>query len=625
MCGCQRITYLCLCNHKERLVERCLIYQLHNEASCWACFFPKCRTRIQRIPVQRVCRDCADYFRRKYGEHQYKKFIDYFLEYKERNGWGKTAIDPRTVPRDALLQRQSAPARISGAGTKGQGSQTAARKQPFQVHQPMSPVNHQVNRPPTPFVTNEDDRRYYAAPTAQVNDQDMLASPRAIGNSRARLADRELAQRQVARQQALNEQPARGDLRTIRNIQSTPADQQPAPVNRESTPFPHNRTSSPGSIRDKISAALTLPPGESIFSEVSNSSKRLAPSYIPSQDRPLPTDPSFFVVGDDDDDDDDDDDQSYEYSNSDDEEEVGGVRVFTPSPPPRYNSNNPPDIVPELAHLAQGRPPKVIHPNNPPELQQPTPRTLKNKKPVVRNADSVSDTSLVKKLTKVAKDMHIPNIEYIDTEDGMWVPRLMTPPKGKRKSRTPTPSPPPTPGPSGHNANPVHSYNDSATIDIAIEANTVSKSLVRGRGMAEETNKHGSGKRPSTYFIKTHPNVSSPTGSSVTVPPPKRVDGILIPLSSRTQGGKSTGERTAGDGFFKERGLPSQTYIQECRSASFERPTPVLVHAPRRRYSAAVQSCFCDDKMKMSKNSEDKCLSCRERDSIAREMNMRWI
>ncbi|KAI0453316.1 hypothetical protein F5B21DRAFT_525856 [Xylaria acuta] len=645
MCGCRRATYIGLCTHKERQVQRCGVYQLRREGSCWAWCFPKCRTYARRYHVQRVCRDCEDYFRRKYGDHHYKKFIDYFLEYKERNGFGGTAIDPRTVPRGALLNRQSAPARVLATETKGQGSPAPARGQPFQVHQPMSRSIRQVNRPLTPMVTNEEadedseddgDDGYgngydgwYPAPTAQVADEDVFTSPRVVANSPARLANKELARRMIAERQAaqrqtaqVNEQAARGDLRSLR-ANPVPANQQPAPVNRQGTPFPHNSiprpngTSSPGSTPDKVSLALALPPGA---------------------DKPLPTDPSLFAVGDYE------DEERDDYISSADGSDVGGVRIFTPSPPPKYNSNNIPagHIVPELVHLAQGLLPQVI-----PEIQQPTPRTPKNQKPVVRNADSVSDVSIVKRFTKVAKDLHIPNIEYIDY-NGKWVPRVITPPKGKRNTRTPTPSSPPTAGPSDHNVVPDHianpgpySYNSTTVIDIAIAPNAASGSLIPGKGKAKaKADKQDSSieQFPSTYFVQTHRGVNSHTGTSarvqrspshesIAVPPPKRHDGILIPSSSHAKGGKSTGDREASRGaFFKERGLPSQTYIQEeCRSATLAQTAPVLVHAPKRRYSAAVQSCFCDDKMKMSRNSDDKCLSCRERDAIAEDMNMTWV
>lgn len=446
MCRCERVTYLCLCSHKERHIERCKIYQLRKEGSCLAYCFANCHTHTRRHEVNRVCKECQQYFHNKYGKHHYKKFIEYFLEYKQRKGWAKTAIDPRTVPRDVLLKRQSAPAHTPGTQAKGQGS----RGQPFQVHQPMSFLvpssssSRQVDRPPTPPMNNEEaDDEYasfddgyddgYPAPTDHVNDKNTCTTPRVIHNSPARLINQGLSQRMIAQQQVaqvnkqpahINPQPARGDLRTLHvNPRPTPIDQLPALVNRQGTPFPHNREHSPDNIPGEVSLALALPP-EPRSSEVSNSSKP-APLYIPNKDKPLPTNPSFFVVGDDDDDDED----EYDYgkdkdhdqdNSSDDEEDAGGVRVFTSSPPPKYNSNDLPagNVVPELAHLTQSLPPQGIC-----QLQQPTPTTLKNKKPIIRNADSMSDTSVVKNLTKVARNLQIPNIEYMDY-DGKWVPRV---------------------------------------------------------------------------------------------------------------------------------------------------------------------------------------------------------
>ncbi|KAI1748651.1 hypothetical protein F4782DRAFT_516279 [Xylaria castorea] len=352
------------------------------------------------------------YFRIKYGEHHCKKFIDYFLEYKKCNGWEGVVVDPRTVPRGVLLKRQSAPARIVGTEAKCQGNQGRSRGQPFQVHQPAIPVaSHsirQVSRPLTPIITNvvedEDDYDYdydydydsgddydyerYPTPTAQVT-KNIFTSPQVIDNS-------------LAHQDTL---PRGSPLGT-----------------RPSTPFPHESTPSPsstpsfGSRPNKVSLSFALPPGAGFFSEVSISSELPAPLYVPGKDKALPTDPSIFVVGDDGDEDWENDDNSNE------DDDIGGVRVFTPSPPPKYNSNNLPAglRVPELAHLAQGQEPQAIRRYSFPEIQQPTPRTPRNKKPVVRNVESVSDTSVVKKLTKVAKDLLIPNIEYIDY-DGKWV------------------------------------------------------------------------------------------------------------------------------------------------------------------------------------------------------------
>ncbi|RYC53696.1 hypothetical protein CHU98_g12514 [Xylaria longipes] len=523
-----------------------------------------------------------------YGEHHYKKFIDYFLEYKERKGWGRTVIDPRTIPRAVLLKRQSAPARILGTESEGQGNRGRARGQPFQVHQPMvasrSPTR-QVNQ--LPMVTNDD---RYLPPTAQTND-----------NSPAR---RMIAQQQAAQSQPahMDPQPARGDLRSLRaNPRPAPVNQQPGPVYRQGTPFPHNSPPSPNSTSssstsstlDKVGLALALPPG---FSEVSNSPKRPAPLYITSEPLPLPTDPSLFVVGDSEDEGLDD----YVVS-SESDDDVGGQRIFTPSPPPKYNSNNLPAgnlVVPELAHLAQGRQPQVIRRNNG-ELQQPAPRTPRNKKPIVRNVDSVSDISVVKKLTKVAKDLNIPNVEYIDY-DGKWIPRIMTPPKGKRRTRTPTPSPPPTA--SSHNvadhiANPgPHSYNDTIPIDIGIAANAMSESPIPSKGTAKVGKQNVDIERsPTTYFVQPHPDVNSPTGCSVRVRRSPSHESVAMP--------------------------PPQT--------SRRHPNPTLGTSSherkRRRYSAAVQSCFCDDNMRMSKNSEDKCLSCREREAIAKDTNTTWI
>ncbi|KAI1423406.1 hypothetical protein F5Y12DRAFT_534711 [Xylaria sp. FL1777] len=517
MCGCQRTTYLCLCRHKERIIDRCHVYQLRQEGSCWAWFFPNCRTTVRRYQPKRVCRACEEYFRQKYGEEQYKIFIELFLEYKESKGWSKTAIDPRSVPREVLLKRQSCPPNL---GTEGRAR---SRGQPFQIHQPMISNT-------TPAITNDNHR--YPGPAV--------------------------------------------------------------------------------SMRRKPVPQVMNPPPSALAS--SDSIKHADSQYVHTTDNPLPADPNLFVVGDDEQDDDG-------------AVVVGKQRESTPSPIPKYkNTNLPPGVViPELAHLAEGRRVyKLRYRRSFPEIQQPIPSSRRIQKKPLRRADSGSDISVVKKLTKMARNIDIPNVEYIEFE-GKFVPRVITPPKGRRRSRTPTPSPPPTDGP----AVPDHrsySYNGAEAIDITIAANAVPDSLIPGKGIAEEADRQDSGlmRSPSTYFVVTHPDASSPTGASarvrhspshknVVIPPPQRLDGILVPSSSTAYGGS----------FFKERGLPSKTYVrQEIQSATFAPYSPMLVsvNVPERRYSCAVQSCYCDNE-----RDNDKCPSCRERDAISQQHHTTWI
>ncbi|KAI0203381.1 hypothetical protein F4808DRAFT_467445 [Astrocystis sublimbata] len=173
MCSCQKTTYLCRCSHKERRVERCPVYQLRKEGNCIAVCFPTCRASIERHTIRRVCKDCEDYFKSKYGSHHYRQFIEYFLEYKHQKGWSKLIVDPRTVPREALLQRQSAPALMREMGAearpeveretevvRGSGvrevravrdepqvTRGRPRGQPFQISHPMiyPPIAHEAS------------------------------------------------------------------------------------------------------------------------------------------------------------------------------------------------------------------------------------------------------------------------------------------------------------------------------------------------------------------------------------------------------------------------------------------------------------------------------------------------
>ncbi|KAI1110695.1 hypothetical protein F5Y14DRAFT_428044 [Nemania sp. NC0429] len=537
MCGCKSETVLAQCRHKERLFERCLAYQLREQGSCLASCVPSCNAQHRKYRTDRVCRDCLHYFHETYGKDQYLKFIQHFLDYKESMGWGTTAIDPRTVPRALLLNRQAAPAGVQGVGRgRGQG-------QPFQPHQPMMPAVHE-----------------------------------------------------------------------------------------------HIST----------------------------------PSHVPNIDKPLPADPSLFAVGDDSDDDD------CEYADQ--ENDKGNPYPSTLSPQAKYSTGSLPlnvSVVPELAYLAQGRHSSSHNSSSTSiELAQPVAKRQQG----VSVAHKAHIGSLVEKLTTAAKEMDVPNIEYFEY-DGMYVPRIETPPrskdkgrgKGKQRMSSPAPSPPPSPLPSlsslsslrsspmTFSPGPPPSSARTSAIDIAIAADDVPASLIPGRGRAGSDAAESMAESPSTYFVMTQPDANSPTGSSarvrnspsresVAVPPPRRLDGVLIPpVSACPHGhhhdhdGPCAGEDARGKGdekaeyfqdqcqacrgcFFKERGLPSEMYIRaECRSATFSRSPPsgsvlVSVSVPKRRYSCAVQSCYCEDDGK-----GEKCPSCRERDVMVGGLNMTWI
>ncbi|KAI1185200.1 hypothetical protein F5B17DRAFT_432797 [Nemania serpens] len=549
------------------------MYQLRQEGSCWSLCFPSCRAIVQRQQVGRVCRGCEGYFYDKYGSSHYKKFIQNFLEYKEAMGWGTTVIDPRTVPQGLLLNRQSAPAALgTAAGFLGIGRGRGRGRglgQPFQPHRPMLPVHRE---------SEADSARF------------------------------------------------------------------------------------PPEVRIASTGQLTL-------------------SNIPDKNKPLPADPSLFAVGDDSD-----DDGSSGYEDTD-KDNKGKSRVATPLPQARYRTGSlPPNVsvVPELAHLAQGRHPSSFSAHSSgsssPDIAQPVPHAPKvwRGPRVIRNVES---GSLVEKLTAAAMKMDIPNVDYFEY-DGMYVPRILTPPKGRNGERaggkgegkgkqvmssmtTPpsssssslswlssSPDPSPIASPSGR----------VGAINIALAADDVPNSLVPGHDGAGSNAAESISKSPSTYFVVTQPDANSPTGASarvrkspshetVAVPPPRRLDGILIPpISACPHAQEHAQEHEKGKGreeentnncfgdqcpacrgsFFKERGLPSESYLEaECRSATLARSPAssssvlVSVSVPRRRYSCAVQSCYCDDRN--AESEENKCPSCRERDISVKELNMTWI
>ncbi|KAI1818985.1 hypothetical protein F4861DRAFT_547838 [Xylaria intraflava] len=292
-------------------------------------------------------------------------------------------------------------------------------------------------------------------------------------------------------------------------------------------------------------------------------------------------------------------------------------------------------MIPEFAYLAQAQVP-ILQPT--PSRLKPALATWKPKHSVVRNIDSMSDISLVKNLTEMAQNMEVPNIEYIEHE-GMFVPRMLPVPEGRRKTRTPKTSPP---RPDRAVDPEPYMCNDRGTIDVAIDAETMTDPLVSGSAIAMDADdsENGTRKPPSTYFVLTQADSASPSGASarvrfspshgrVAIPPPQRLDGILIPSAKECphheQGGRSGGCVACRGAFFKERGLPSSSYVQvECRSATLARSnSPILmsVNTPERSYSCAVQSCYCTG----TDQDGEKCPSCQERDNIARQFKTTWI
>ncbi|KAI0431980.1 hypothetical protein F5Y09DRAFT_171328 [Xylaria sp. FL1042] len=532
MCGCERVTFLCECRHKERRVQRCHIYQLREQRSCWAWCFPTCHTKVRRHRVRRLCRECDAFFYEKYGEDRCERYARLFLDYKESKGWAKIAVDPRTVPREVLLQQ----CQDLGDQTRGRGR---ARGQPFQVHQPMTmtpgtqpAIIPKGERPMSPPVTN-DDCGYLG---------------RAAG------------------------QPVQSE-------------------SRQNTPFPYEFTPSP-----------------------------------------LPTDPALFTVGDDEDD-------------NDNELVKKRRHVLNPSPKPKYTTTRLPQgldaVVPELKHLSRQRPTgRACYDRATPELQQPLPKTHK----VLKSKTRESDSHLVKKLTNLALDIDIPNIDWHEY-DGKLVPGIMPPPKGKRRARTLSP-------PSASYPVEPRSYS---SLDVAIAEKTVPDVLIPGNGLSKEADMQDGGSlRPHpTYFVVSHADPDSPTGSSarvrhspshenVTIPPPQRLGSVFIPSTATCPHHPNKHRKTTDDddgsgggggdectecrgAFFKERGLPSKPHVErDCQSARPAPRSPVLVSVdvPQHRYSCAVQStCYCDDE----NDKGDKCPSCRERDAVAEALQTTWI
>ncbi|KAI1348063.1 hypothetical protein F5Y01DRAFT_293396 [Xylaria sp. FL0043] len=482
MCGCERITFLCKCRHKERRIQRCQIYQLRERGSCLAWCFPACRAKTRRHRVQRLCRECDAYFHEKYGGDFCGRFVQLFLDYKESKGWGKVAIDPRTVPREVLVQRQSAPACLATQNTGGHGR---ARGQPFQVHQPMAmramtsgtqpPIIPKGERRATPPVTN-------------------------------------------------------GDHRHERRAAGQPVQQsgQPPPATRPSTPY----------------------------------------RYVDSLNKPLPTDPSLFAVGDDEDEDEGEDVTKWEC-----------IRTSS-SPKPKYTNGMLPPcldvVVPELAHLAQGRQTgRARFRCATPELEQPAPKTYKAQRAIEKDVDS----NLVKMFTNMARHIEIPNIDWLEF-DGKLVPRIMTPPKGKRKSRASSPLPP--------RSSSRVSIASAPCSAIDIAANNVPDILIPGRGSMASS---------SAPEIITTQEITIPycTAAAAALRSSSSTYFVIGRADTRSPPGSSACVRSS----------PTHSAI--------------AIPPPRRYSCAARAACYCDHDRGI------KCPSCRERDAIAEQFHTMWI
>ncbi|KAI1488570.1 hypothetical protein F5X96DRAFT_685081 [Biscogniauxia mediterranea] len=174
MCNCERITYRCICRHKERKIQRCWSYQVKKSNLCLAAVMPVCKTHKRHVKLTRLCDVCDEYFATRYGAKNdvVEAVVARFLAYKEAKGWGKKAIDPHTVPRevyitaadlDALRQtyphQQSSPPR-SGVPTRqplqaGAGSSRAQVRAPPQAYRPhlrekAIPLRGHLPPPPPP-------------------------------------------------------------------------------------------------------------------------------------------------------------------------------------------------------------------------------------------------------------------------------------------------------------------------------------------------------------------------------------------------------------------------------------------------------------------------------------------
>jgi len=410
----------------------------------------------------------------------------------------------------------------------------------------------------------------------------------------------------------------------------------------------------------------------------------------------LPTDPSFFAVGEEEEE----EDEETLFTSSPSPILSGFPRVPTPKsnykfkskseekkpmvyedPQPNYAREMPApgQIVPELAHLAQFSQQPL--PVGTPELQHPCPVATKLRhklKKVSSNGSIASEASLVTRLRLRAESMERRR-QFVPGEDGIPVPVLDEAPKSRRRSwlagnEQPAENSHSDEDKRGEDEGKCEGEGRMRKIDIALAAGAVPDSLIpggakgkaKGKGRAtvdrRSRDAHDSdddvdvpssaASTTSRYVVHARADNTSPTGVSarvrnspthetVVIPPPRRLDGVVIPSASACPKHSNTNTNTSnGEGekggkspdcpecrgmFFRERGVASEHHVEECRSATFPSSVYVSVSTPRRRYSCAVQSCYCERSRNRDAVVVDKCPSCQERDSIAAEFQTTWI
>ncbi|KAI1818530.1 hypothetical protein GGS20DRAFT_581288 [Poronia punctata] len=575
-CGCKSVTKICLCQHKERYNERCVWYQLRAKRSCWSICISSCSPKKNNYRVDRVCVECMNYFKHTFGKEHWKEHADNFLSYKESKGWHNTTVEPNTIPLQVLADH----ARKDPATTR----------QPFKPQEPMSMSLPQpmpdYQREPQGNPRRPGDKSANGRSRTKVESKPVPRERKqGADRSRARSPSRH-QERPRHRQELESRRKPEVSEKNTKHTDPVPQPRKTAPVNAKTKPLP------------KV-------PDQSIQS--------FGQSH-------LATDTSLFSVGS--------DVESDEENVSPTKSKSKSEEKRSPSRP-KYTKSNLKGgaVVPELKRLASAHENvATLHKlSGTPELANPKPRLasdpaaglekkatslrkmpdtpeLLHPQPLVpdlryamtkgrrKHLDSpTSEVSLVSRLRQHAEQSFV---EF----NGHSVPVLQPVPKRKqRQSRLREKA----------LANQVpQQYPAPSNIDIAFAArDDVPEALVPG------------GRRRKSSAVK------SPGSPPM---PPHRPDGVMIPPASACPhhhtNRNSRGCPDCNGTFYRERGVPSDRYIREVQSATLPPSVEtVSVSTPRRSYSCAVQSCYCED-------GGDKCLSCQERQSMSARFTMStWI
>ncbi|KAK8042150.1 hypothetical protein PG993_006673 [Apiospora rasikravindrae] len=134
------------------------------------------------------------------------------------------------------------------------------------------------------------------------------------------------------------------------------------------------------------------------------------------------------------------------------------------------------------------------------------------------------------------------------------------------------------------------------------------------------------GAKRDTYYVTATPSLKSSTGfvghvrsrshTAVPVPPPQPFGEIFMGCDSHGQA-RRPGCASCTEAYFRERGVPDETYIRECHSAP---PCLVRVRTPGDRYTCAPQaSCICE------RYGRENCLACFAKAHESKQLQANFI